>query len=283
MGPDGRVYFSDLTFASDSDGADGHIWRYDPGSGMSEIFRSPSGMSNGIEFDSFGRMIVAQGSDFGGRGIVAIDMATRKGSVLVSHFNGHPLNSPNDLIVDGKVVYFTDPRYGDRSALEQPVMGVYRLGPDGSVSLLTGQIPMPNGIALSPDRKTLYVACCFEGDRSLPAEGSIRAFDVEQDGSVKFRSVLVRFADTRLPDGIAVDLRGHVYVAIRDEAAPGIAVITPEGKEVAWIPVPEVPSNVAFGRPPDDAMLYITAGRSLYRIPTLQRGFFAAGWQKSGE
>jgi gluconolactonase len=281
MGRDGCVYFSDLTFDPDTTGADGHIWRYDPATGKCTVFRSPSGMSNGIEFDARGRMIIAQGSDFGGRGIIAIDPASRKGGVLVSHFKGQSLNSPNDLVIDGKGrVYFTDPRYGDRTSVKQPVMGVYRLDRNGALTLITKRIPMPNGIALSPDQKTLYVACNDEGaeDGSRPPEGNISSFDILPDGSVQFHAVLIRFANTRLPDGMAVDARGNLYVAIRDEAKPGVAVITPAGAEIAWIPVPEVPSNVGFGRPPRDSTLFITAGRSLYRIETLQKGSFAARW-----
>jgi gluconolactonase len=160
-------------------------------------------------------------------------------------------------------------------------MGVYRMELKEGITRIIDRIPMPNGIALSPDQKRLYVTCNDEGaeDGSRPPEGSVWEFEILSGGGVEFRSVLVRFPGHRFPDGMTVDSRGHLYVAIRDERAPGVAVFAPDGKAVAWIPVPEVPSNVAFGRPPRDSSLYITAGGSLYRIETLQRGFFAIRWK----
>jgi gluconolactonase len=268
-GPDGCIYFSDLTFEGGAKGQDGNLMRFDPRSLSCTVYRSPSGMSNGIEFDRDGKMIVAQGSDFGGRGIVSIDLATGKGKILVSRFNGALLNSPNDLVIDSRNrIYFTDPRYGDEKSISQPVKGVYRLDPDGKTTLLIGDIPMPNGIAISPDESTLYVGCC------VPPINYIAAYPLASDGTIGARRMFVKYPGDLCPDGFAIDQSGHLYVAERKEAAAGIGVFDPQGKKVAFLPTPEVPSNVAFGRAPEDGMLYITAGRSLYRIATTQHGYF---------
>src|SRR5207253_145493 len=98
--PDGSVYFSDITFVKASGNQAGHIWRWDPRTGTSTVFRSPSGMSNGIEFDQEGRMVVAEGAGFGGRRITRTDMKTGKSWILAGLYNGRPFNSPNDLVLD---------------------------------------------------------------------------------------------------------------------------------------------------------------------------------------
>jgi gluconolactonase len=102
VAPDGMVYFSDITFshkAKDDKGAieAGHIWKYDPASGKTAIFRSPSGMSNGIKFDAHGNMIIAEGADYGGRRVIRTDMTTGKSYIIAAMFENRPLNSPNDI------------------------------------------------------------------------------------------------------------------------------------------------------------------------------------------
>ncbi len=281
MGPDGCVYFSDLTWPTGSRIEDGHLWRFDPATGSCAIYRSPSGMSNGIEFDGVGRMVVCTGSDFGGRGLVRTVLGTGKSEILVSDYRNLPLNSPNDLIIDSKErIFFTDPRYGDARSVRQPVMGVYRRDPDGKLTLLIDDVPMPNGIGLSPDESIIYVGCNDEGAEAVhggvarPPRMELLAYRLSPDGSAHSRRVLVRFPPDAGPEGFAVDRGGRLYVAVRDEKKPGIGVYTAEGQQVGWIPLPEVPSNVAFGRPPHDRTLYITAGGSLYRLEIMQRGFF---------
>jgi gluconolactonase len=267
--PDGCIYFSDLTFEGAAKGEDGNLWKFDPRTSVCTIYRSPSGMSNGIEFDGSGAMIIAQGSDQGGRGIVSIDLGSGKGKILVSRFDGKLLNSPNDLVIDSRNrIYFTDPRYGDEKSVTQPVKGVYRLDPDGKLVLLVPDIPMPNGIALSPDERTLYVGCC------APPVNYVVSYLLAADGSIGKKKAFVELPGDVCPDGFAMDRAGHLYVAERKESAPGIGVYSSTGVRVAFIPVPEVPSNAAFGRDADDSTLYITAGHSLYRIPTLQHGWF---------
>lgn len=280
--PDGSIYFSDQTFTSESNMQAGHIWRFDPNSGRTVIFRSPSGMANGMKFDIKGRMVVAEGADFGGRCLVRTDMQSGKSIIIAGLYDGKAFNSPNDLAIDEKGrVYFTDPRYVGHEAIEQPVMGVYRLDTTGKVTLIISDIGMPNGIAVSPDQNTLYVGCFDEGTEGDSAAGATRArkmvllaYDLSPFGEAAFRKIIADFGSNDGPDGITVDKEGNIYVAVRNESRPGIYVYTPEGKEITYIATPEVPSNAAFSRHGNERYLYITAGRSLYRISTLSSGYF---------
>ncbi len=170
--PDGSVYFSDITVGKASGYQAGHIWRWDPRTRTTAVFRSPSGMSNGMVFDGQGRLVVAEGAAFGGRRITRTDMRTGKSVILAALFDGRPLNSPNDLVLDARGrIYFTDPRYVGWEPIEQPVQGVYRIDLDGRVSLIVADAGKPNGIAVSPDQATLYVGANDNGSLGdLPAE-----------------------------------------------------------------------------------------------------------------
>jgi gluconolactonase len=145
----------------------------------------------------------------------------------------------------------------------------------------------PNGVAVSPDQKTLYVVSNDNGTTGigrLKSEGNkvleptrkglmaLLAYDLAPDGSAKFRKTLVDYAPQDGPDGLVCDKNGNLYVAVRDETRPGIVVYSPEGKELAYIKT-ELPTNVGFGRGADSKMLYITAGRSLYRIKLNAEGY----------
>lgn len=283
--PDGTIYFSDITLTSackDESGASeaGHIWTFDPRRGKLRIFRSPSGMSNGIKFDASGNMIVAEGSDFGGRRVTRTHMKTGKSFIIAGLFEGRPFNAPNDITIDEEGrIYFTDPKYVGREPLEQPVMAVYRIDPDGGVHRIITDAGKPNGIAVSPDQKTLYLVSHENGifDLGRLSEGGLRrpavifAYDLLSNGTVGSRRVLVD-GYTHGPDGIVVDVEGNLYAAIRDVGRPGVYVYSPTGKEIAYIPTP-LPTNVGFGRGVDSKMLYITATTGLYRIPVTIDGY----------
>lgn len=288
VAPDGMVYFSDITFthaSKDEQGVSqaGFIWRHDPRSGETKIFRSPSGMSNGIKFDAHGNMIVAEGADFGGRRVTRTDMKTGKAYVIAGLFEGRPLNSPNDITIDERGrIYFSDPRYLGHEPIDQSMAAVYRIDLDGSLHRIITDAGKPNGVCVSPDQQTLYVVSNDNGSTGIGRVGTevplrkgqmaLLAYDLHQDGSATFREVLVDYAPQDGPDGLVVDENGNLYVAVRDLTRPGIVVYTPEGKELAYIPT-EVPTNVGFGRGAARNILYITAGKSLYRIRLNAKGY----------
>jgi gluconolactonase len=297
VAPDGMVYFSEITFshvARDVRGAieAGHIWKFDPSTGKTTIFRSPSGMSNGIKFDAAGDMIVAEGADYGGRRVTRTDMKSGKSYVIAALFEGRPLNSPNDVTLDEKGrIYFSDPRYLGHEPIDQSIQAVYRLDTDGTLHRIITDAGKPNGVAVSPDQKTLYVVSNDNGTTAIErlkrrsasqsdkVETPLRkgymallAYDLAPDGTAKFRQELVNYAPYDGPDGLITDKEGNLYVAVRAENRPGIYVYSPEGKELAYIKT-EVPTNVGFGRGAEAKTLYITAGASLYRIRINRAGY----------
>lgn len=156
--PTGEIYFSDLIDLF-KPGRLGMVRVFDPRTRKVRVFESPSFGANGMAFDGKGRLLVARGPNFGARSVTRTDISTGASELVAGLYNRRSLNGPNDLAIDkGGRVYFTDPRYSGHEPLEQPVMGVYRVDPDGSIHLIIGDIAQPNGIALSPDNKHLYVA-----------------------------------------------------------------------------------------------------------------------------
>ena len=282
VAPDGMVYFSDITFTYEADMQAGHIWKHNPETGETTVFRSPSGMSNGTKFDTQGRLVVAEGADFGGRRITRTDMETGKSEIVAGLYNGKPFNSPNDLSIDEQGrIYFTDPRYAGHEPVEQPIFGVYRIDPDGSVHLVVTDAGKPNGVAVSPDQKTLYVISHDNGAMgTLPDEMTshkgrmaLLAYDLSSEGTATFRKVLVDYAPEDGPDGMVVDAEGNLWVAVRDETQQGVHVYTPEGEGLAYVKTPDKPTNVAFGRGKTSKTLYITAENCLYSIQTMKEGY----------
>lgn len=271
VAPDGTVYFSDITFSKPSGMQAGHIWHFDPTTGKTKIFRSPSGMSNGIKFDAHGRLLVAEGADYGGRRVTRTDLRTGKAEIIAGLFEGRPLNSPNDITLDEQGrIYFSDPRYLGHEPLDQPVMGVYRVDPDGSIHRIITDAGKPNGVCVSPDQKTLYVVSNDDGltdglrmgadPKKQRGRMALLAYDLHADGSASFREVLVDYAPNDGPDGLVADVEGNIYVAERDKTRPGFAVYSPDGTELAFIPTPTLPTNAAFGHGKNSKTLYVTYG-----------------------
>lgn len=274
----GDVYFSDQTFTSETNMEAGHIWRFSPKTGKTVIYRSPSGMSNGLEIDDKNNLIVCEGADYGGRRIVKTDLKTGKSRIIAAEYNGKSLNSPNDVAIDLKgQIYFTDPRYVGHEPVEQNCMGVYRINNDGSVNLLIENISMPNGIALSPNEDKLYVGCNDEGDRQNNPKNLLKGmyvaeYSILSSGDLNYVKKLIEFGNEAGPDGITIDSRGNLYVAVRDETNPFVGIYNPEGRLIDKINLPEVPSNVVFGKGKLKNVLYITAGGSLYKIKLNSEG-----------
>lgn len=286
-GHDGFIYFSDIVRSARPRGAEplgaGNIWRYDPHSGECAIFRSPSGMSNGIVFDRHGRMIVAEGADHGGRRITRTEIASGRSVIMAAEYAGRRLNSPNDVAVDGEDrIWFTDPRYLGSEPVEQPIMAVYRIEHSGEVRRIVTDARKPNGLALSPDQHTLYVSSADggtldsagSGDVPLPdRESRVFAYDLDAAGNAGGRRLMADTVALGHPDGMTIDQQGFLYVAVASRHAPQILVLAPDGIAAARIPVPAAPTNVEFGRGPDRNFLYITAGAGLYRVRLARNGF----------
>lgn len=273
-GPDGKIYFSDITITFATGMYGGNIWAFDPATSTASIYRSPSNMSNGIEFDG-STMIVAEGADFGGRRMTSTDMTTGRSKIIAGGYNGRPFNAPNDIAVDAQGrIYFTDPRYAGHEAIEQPVFGVYRIELDGSVKLVLADMYMPNGIAISPDQKTLYVteiqhfALDPRIDKdAVQAQGlaRINAYDLN-NGKPHNRRVFVDYGKNRGADGITLDRDGNLYAAVQNPGRSGIIVYAPDGKEIAFVPTPIPPANVTLTTHSKTNYMYITAQKDLYRI-----------------
>ncbi|MEW4489085.1 SMP-30/gluconolactonase/LRE family protein [Thalassoglobus sp. JC818] len=281
VGPDGRIYFSDIARTE----RPGKIMRFDPKTGKTDVFCSDSGQSNGLMFDRSGSLIACCGAN-GGK--IALCRIQEGGKVepLVSKFNGKRLNSPNDLVIhpDGSI-FFSDPRYIGPEKIELDLMNVFRFDPKTKqlTRLKTG-ITKPNGVVLSPDGKTLYVAETDNGstgqsdnqEPESPKRMTLNAFDLLPDGSVKNRRVLRDFGDQTGIDGMTVDANGNVIAAVRSEDRFGIAVFSPTGEELEFLPTPELPTNCCFGINDDGKSLYLTVGTGLYRVSTGTTGFHPA-------
>jgi gluconolactonase len=266
--PDGSIYFSDITGSARSREA-GHIMRYDPRTNRATVFRSPSGMANGLVFDLEGRLLAAEGADHGGRRVTRTDMKTGKAERLATSFDGKAFNSPNDIAIDNRGrVYFTDPRYVGHEPVEQSLQAVYRIDVDGSVHRIIEDAGKPNGVVVSPDGKTLYVA----GTPHTDKRNTILAYDLGDDGSAKFRGVLVAF-EKGYADGLTVDRSGNIYCGC---GPLGVRVFAPSGEEIGAIAVPGEATNVEFGRGDGKSWLYITAGKAMYRVRLSAEGYHPA-------
>ncbi len=266
-----NVFFSDI--------AGNRILKMDA-KGKVTVFRADSGRTNGNAFDSQGRLISCEGGEQGPgrRRIVRTDMKTGQITVLTDKYEGKRYNSPNDVAVDGKGrIWFTDPRYGARDDLEMDVEGVYRIDPDGKVTriLTQDQVHRPNGIAVSPDDRTLYVV------DSHPKPGGNRkiwAFDIGPGGIPNKPRLVYDFGKGRGGDGLKVDVKGNLWVTAGInfprgnsgeslDVPAGVYVISPAGKLLGRIPITEdLITNLAFGGP-DRKTLFVTAGKTLYRLP----------------
>jgi gluconolactonase len=219
-------------------------------------FRKPSGNANGLAVTPDGEIVTAE---HGNRRVAVSDGLGIM--PLADRFDGKRLNSPNDVIVrDDGTIYFTDPPYGIGNRPDQlDFMGVFRITPDGELYAewrgpLTAR---PNGIALSPDQRLLYVA---DTD-----QGVVRVWDVAPSGSLSDERILSD--DVAEADGMAVDDEGNLFVAMKD----GIRAIAPDGTVWGTVDIPQKPTNCAFGGA-DRRTLYVTAQTGLYRVQLVGAG-----------
>jgi gluconolactonase len=295
VAPDGSIYFSDIPFGKDN----GLIVRFDPKTKKSEIFTDDSRKSNGLKFDAKGYLIACEGSDDGGQAVSRWDVHTKKREVIADKYMGKRFNAPNDLSIDKKGrIYFSDPRYLGMEPRELEYRAVYRIDPDGSVLEITHDCEKPNGIVLSPDDKTLYVADHNNGTDRIdpnappPTKGAMKlyAFPLGDDGLVSGpRKTVIDFGAEDGIDGMTVDVKGNLYMAVRSLKKPGVWVTDPQGKDLAYIATGPsqpgtkkphgIPANVCFGIGDESNMLYVTIDTSLYRIRCKIDGYHIP-WEK---
>lgn len=245
--PDGVILFSDIG---------DRILRFDPRTKGISVFRQPSGKANGLAFDAAGRLVACEGANGGNRRVTvtATDGAV---TVLAGSYQGKRFNSPNDVAIDAAGrVYFSDPRYVGEEPLELDFAGVFVVAAPGEVRLATREVTKPNGLVVSRDGRTLYVA---DNDSATDGNHQLLAFSVERDGLLANKRVLFDFGPNfRGIDGMTIDAEGNLYATAGKDEAAGVYVFDPAGKPLALIATPGAPSNCEFGRDPDGKLLYIT-------------------------
>jgi len=238
-----------------SDVPNSKIWKVVPGE-KAVVFREASNKTNGNDYDGKGNFYHCEG------GAHRVTRTDRKGAVTVvaENYQGKRFNAPNDIIVrkDGQV-YFTDPAFGasQEAGRQLEFFGIYHVTPKGEVELIAKPKGRPNGIALSPNGKILYV------DNS--DERAVYAYDLDGKGAASNERVLIS-GIKGVPDGMAVDEKGNLYVT-----ADGLAIYSPEGKLLHTIEFAEIPRNVTFGDA-DLQTLYVTAYTSIYRVRMTVKG-----------
>lgn len=250
---DGSLYFSDFTF---EEGFPSRVQRL-TSDGTLETAIEDSG-SNGLAVDSQGFLMAATHD---AKAISRYELSTGEREIVWSEFEGNPFNSPNDLtLTDEGVIYFTDPAFQRAAAPGgQPQTRVYRIDESG-ISVIESDIENPNGVSLSPDEKTLYVA---GGGQN----GVLRAYSLTESGAVEGHRDLARI---EIPDGMAVDCLGNIYVT--EHALQRVRVFSPEGDQIAEIRVDANITNAAFGGP-ERKTLYLTGAGTLWQIPLEVAGF----------
>jgi gluconolactonase len=265
---DGNVYFTDILMQ--------RIMRFSK-DGVFSVFREKSNVANGLVIDPLGRLVAAEGSSSptaersgmktgGIPRVTRTDLKTGRMEILADKYEGKPLSGPNDVTIDSQGrLYFTD----------SSGAAVYRLDGPGKIAriLAAPDVQRPNGIQISPDDKTLYIV---EANGVEGGARNIRAYDLLPDGTVRNMRVLYDFYPGRSADGMSIDMQGNLYAAAGMHRTRGTAetldtkcgvyVISPQGKLLKFIPIPEdYLTNTAFGGP-DMKTLYITAGKTLYKV-----------------
>jgi len=269
---DGHLLFSDIPRNT--------VFRWTENEGIS-VYLNPSGYtgathyglepgSNGLILDPQGRLVSCEHGDR------RVSVLTQNGGkrTLVDNYRGKRLNSPNDgCFHSNGDLYFTDPPYGLPGRFTDPrreldFCGVYRLSADGQLTLLTDEMTAPNGIAFSPDFRTLYVA------QSDPQEAIWKAFPIKDDGTLgPSRVIQDQTAQVDkmpgLPDGLKADVHGNLFAT----GPGGVLILSPEGNLLGRLATGVKTANCGWGE--DGSTLFITADAYLCRIRTTTKG---AGW-----
>jgi gluconolactonase len=253
---EGYLLFSDIPRSK--------VYKWMP-KGDTSVFVYPSGKSNGLTYDKQGRLYLAQHED---RRIARLDKDGKQ-TTIVDKYQGKRLNSPNDLVMSKSgAIYFTDPPWGlaktdDDPAKELSFNGLFVFN-NNKLLVLDSTLFRPNGIALSPDEKYLYVGE-FDGKKEVWLQ-----YDVKKDGTVANKKVLFDASSHSVrgnPDGMKVDTKGNLYCT----GPGGLWILSPKGKALGLIELPELPANCAWGDA-DSKTLYMTSRTGLYRIKLAATG-----------
>jgi len=273
---EGPVWVESQDFLLFSDIPPNQIHKWDAQSGAS-LYLTPSGYtgevprvgepgSNGLVIDPEGHLVLCQHGDRRiARLMSSLDNPEPRYETIVAAYEGKKLNSPNDAAYKSNGdLYFTDPPYGlegnvDDPAKEIPFQGVYRFTADGEIDLLTDELSRPNGIAFSPDEKTLYVA------NSDPKRAIWMAYDINQSGGIENGRVFFDATDKvgsekGLPDGLKVNSKGVIFAT----GPGGVFVFNPDGRHLGTLKTGQATSNCAFG--PNEKSLFMTADMYLLRV-----------------
>lgn len=260
---EGPVWFNDAGCLIWSDIPNQRMMRWIPDNGVS-VFRAPSNFANGNTRDREGRLVTCE------HGTRRVTRTELDGSitVLADGFRGRRLNSPNDVVVrsDGSI-WFTDPTYGILSDYEgykaepeQPTRNVYRLDPaTGELDAVVDDFMQPNGLAFSPDESKLYIADSG-GSHDENGPRHIRVFDVVEGRRLANGRIFFE-VDNGVPDGMRVDTQGNLWTSAGD----GVQCVSPEGRLLGKILVPQIVANLTFGGARRNR-LFITATRAVYAI-----------------
>jgi gluconolactonase len=277
---EGPVWMAEGRYLLFSDVPGNKMYRWSEADGLS-VFLDPSGYdgpdpsafrepgSNGLIRGPGNSILLC---DHGNRAVAQLDLATKSKTFLAAHYQGKRFNSPNDLVrASSGVIYFTDPPYGLEGLNDSPLRelsfnGVYRLDPDGTVTLLDESLTFPNGIILSPDERTLYVAI------SDPDRPVWMAYSLDAAGWIADRRV---FADSSealaagrvgLPDGMAIDVNGNLFAS----GPGGVLVFAPDGTYLGLIATGTAIANCTFGD--DGSTLYLASHQMIARLRTGTKG-----------
>ena len=239
---DGKLLFSDIP--------ENKVYQWSEENGIA-VFLDPSGNSNGLTLDPEGNLLLAQ---HGKRRVARIVDGTE--SALVDSFEGKKLNSPNDMTIhsDGSI-YFTDPPYGiEEDEEELGFYGIYRLTPEGEITLLDKSLERPNGLAFSLDESKLYVADS--------QEQKIYVWNVEDNGLISNKKLFIDMESDKRgsADGMKMGKDGLLYAT----GPGGVWIIDAEGKAVVTVDVPGPTTNCNWG--PEGEILYITSGDAIYKL-----------------
>ena len=267
---EGPVWFGDTRTLAWSDIPNNRMMRWDEESGAVGVFRKPSDYANGNTRDRTGRLVTCE------HGTRRVTRTEPDGTItiLAERFTGKRFNSPNDVVVksDGSI-WFTDPSFGILSHYEghkaEPELptNVYRIDPAGKVDVVVKGLTNPNGLAFSPDEKTLYVVECG------PATRKIHAFEVIDRGRKLGKGRVLVDAGPGALDGFRCDTDGNLWCGFggEPEALDGVRIYTPEGEPIGHVHLPERCANVCFGGLKRNR-LFMAASQSVYVLHVNAQG-----------